>query len=82
MSQEIKIILIWSNEMKSHILLEKAFSYENNSHKLLPENCFYDRKNGLWRTKNTGDVMMVSNFAQRPETKKCDIETGEDQKGE
>ena len=31
---------------------------------------------------STGEVMMVSHFAQRPETKKCDIETGEDQKGE
>lgn len=68
--------------MKSHILLEKSFCYENKPRKLTPENCYYDRKNGLWRIESTGEVMMVSDFAQRPETKKCDIETGEDQKGE
>lgn len=68
--------------MKRHILLEKAYTYDNVSHELKPEGCSYDRICGLWRMDSTGEVMMMSNFAQKPETKKCDVETGEDQKGE
>ncbi|MFV0361611.1 MAG: hypothetical protein ACK5LL_00770 [Suipraeoptans sp.] len=68
--------------MKKHILLEKAYTYENIPKKLTPDGCSYDRKRGLWKVDDTGEVMMVSNFARRPETKKQDIETGEDQKGE
>ena len=68
--------------MKQHILLEKAYTYDNVPRELTPEGCSYDRECGLWRVDNTGEVMMLSNFAQKPETKKCDIETGEDQKGE
>ena len=68
--------------MKQHILLEKAYVYDDIPRKLLPEGCSYDRKDGLWRIDATGEVMMVSDSAQRPETKKCDVETGEDQKGE
>lgn len=49
---------------------------------LKPQGCSYDRVSGLWRVDSTGEVMMVGNYAQRPETKKCDVETGEDQKGE
>lgn len=68
--------------MKQHILLEKAFTYENIPQKLTPDDCSYDRKGGLWRVDSTGEAMMTSDFAQKPQTKKCDVETGEDQKGE
>lgn len=65
-----------------HILLEKAYTYENIPKKLTPEGCFYDRNSGLWRVTDTKEVMMVGNYALKPQTKKADIETGEDQKGE
>lgn len=68
--------------MKKHILLDKAYVYEDIPSNLMPEGCYYDRACGLWRVDNTGEVMMIGNCAQRPETKKCDVETGEDQKGE
>lgn len=68
--------------MKEHILLDKAYIYEDVPDKLVPESCFYDREGGFWRLRNTGEVMMIGNNAQRPGTKKCDVETGEDQKGE
>lgn len=68
--------------MREHILLEKAYVYENISRDLKPNGCTYDRNSGLWRVDDTGEVMMVSNYAQKPQSKKCDIETGEDQKGE
>lgn len=68
--------------MKEHILLEKAYVYEDVPKQLTPEGCFYDRTSGLWREDGTGDILMLSNNARKPKTKKCDVETGEDQKGE
>lgn len=68
--------------MKEHILLDKAFVYENVEKELKPEGCSYDRTCGLWRVDSTGDIMMLSDYARKPQTKKCDVETGEDQKGE
>lgn len=68
--------------MREHVLLDKAYVYEDIPRELTPQGCSYDRRAGLWRFDSTGEVMMISDYAQRPETKKCDIETGEDQKGE
>lgn len=68
--------------MKEHILLDKAYVYEDVAKELSPKGCFYDRHCGLWRVDNTGEIMMIGNHVQRSETKKCDVETGEDQKGE
>ena len=68
--------------MKEHILLDKAFVYTDVSKKLTPEDCTYDRNCGLWRMNSTGEVMMIGDYAQKPQSKKCDVETGEDQKGE
>ena len=68
--------------MNRHVLLDKANAYENVSKDLRPENCYYDRKDGLWRVEETANVMMVSDYARKPQSKKWDIETGEDQKGE
>lgn len=68
--------------MKEHILLEKAYVYNDVPKRLTPEGCSYDRNSGLWRMDRTGEVMMISNYAQKPQSKKCDVETGEDQKGE
>ena len=73
---------ILGGSMKEHILLEKAYIYEYIPKKLTPEGCSYDRVCGLWRVDKTGEVMMIGNYAQKPASKKCDIETGEDQKGE
>lgn len=68
--------------MKQHIILERAYVYDNPRHESVPEGCTYDRKCGLWRVNETNEVMMTSDIAEKPETKKCDVETGEDQKGE
>lgn len=68
--------------MKKHILLDKAHVYENIDRDMNPKDCSYDRIAGLWRVNSTGEIMMISSSVQKAETKKCDIETGEDQKGE
>ena len=47
----------------------------------LPDNAVYDRNCGYWVT---GDKPLVhtSSFIDKQDSKKCDQETGEDQKGE
>lgn len=68
--------------MKQHILLGKAYCYPEPGEAQIPENCTFIQKNGYWRNNSTGEIMMLSNDPRRPQTKKADIETGEDQKGE
>lgn len=68
--------------MRRHILLEKACCYPEPREALVPDNCTFIQKNGYWRNNSTGEIMMLSNDPCCPQTKKEDIETGEDQKGE
>jgi hypothetical protein len=70
--------------MRQHILLERAFVY-NQSHKLTkPKGYVYDDVRGAWVNSGTVELMVESKDTERPKprTKKADIETGEDQKGE
>lgn len=68
--------------MKQHILLEKAFCYPEPATLDLPADCIFEERRGYWKNKYTGEIMMLSNDPRRPQTKKYDVETGEDQKGE
>lgn len=68
--------------MRKHILLEKAFSYPEPTEKLIPQNYTFVEQCGYWKDSMTGEIMMLSNHPCRPQTKKEDRETGEDQKGE
>lgn len=68
--------------MKQHILLEKAHRYSMPMTTPLPENCTFNEQSGYWVDNNTGEIMMLSEDPKRPQTKKFDRETGEDQKGE
>lgn len=65
-----------------HVLIEKAYVYEDIKRESSPQECFYDRSCGFWRVSSTGEIMMISDYSRKPQSKKCDIETGEDQKGE
>lgn len=68
--------------MKQHILLEKAYRYPDPKKIPMPENCTFVQHSGYWRNNITGEIMMLSDTPRRPQSKKQDIETGEDQKGE
>jgi len=68
--------------MAQHILLAKAYCYPEPAETLKPENCTFVEEKGYWQNNITGEIMMLSNDSRRPQSKKCDIETGEDQKGE
>jgi len=66
-----------------HILLEKAFRYNVPKQK---RNLFRDYKynniKGYWVNVKNGNALMLENGDFKPRTKKEDIETGEDRKGE
>lgn len=64
-----------------HILLTNATRRPYCEAAELPEGSVYDDVSGLWRLE--GGKILVHDAAFRSQkTKKCDQETGEDQKGE
>lgn len=68
--------------MKEHILLENAHRYAEPSESIYPDGYLFQEIQGYWTNSTTGEVMMLSEDPRRPLSKKCDRETGEDQKGE
>ena len=65
-----------------HPLLERAHRYVRREVDLAPAGCLYDDTVGAWRFIETGDLWVETPGHVGPKTKKADIETGEDQKGE
>lgn len=68
--------------MRDHILLEKAFRYEEPLEVPIPQDCIFNEARGYWVNHKTNEVMMLMTERPIPQSKKCDRETGEDQKGE
>jgi hypothetical protein len=68
--------------MKEHILLEKAHRYTEQSVVPVPGDCVFQEKRGYWIKCSTNEIMMLSSSRPLLQSKKCDRETGEDQKGE
>jgi len=70
----------------NHFILKKAFIYPKRTPVRNPEDCEYLSKFGAWFRNFEGRkiVLMRSSDPDKPEprTKKADIETGEDLKGE
>lgn len=64
-----------------HIILEKAKKYLTND-KTSQVDYYYSEKDGFWINKNSGEALVFEDGFSSLATKKCDIETGEDQKGE
>jgi hypothetical protein len=65
-----------------HILLERAHSYKPSKQEDTPQGCHYDLITGAWIIDGTTDLLVNSKERPRPVSKKNDIETGEDQKGQ
>ena len=68
--------------MKDNIIIEKAKKYNIPNQNLTPNGCTYKAQGGFWVDNSSNIAMMKSDKPQKPTSKKCDIETGEDQKGE
>lgn len=65
-----------------HPLLARAKRYTQRKIDLAPPGCSYDTAVGAWRCIETGELWVDTSSRVGPRTKKNDIETGEDQKGE
>lgn len=68
--------------MAKHILLEQAFKYDVSISEGEPEGCTFNQRRGYWVSDLTGQALMESDAPRPSISKKCDRETGEDQKGE
>lgn len=68
--------------MNTHLLLEKAYIYPLPKELHSPSGCTFDHDKGYWVHDETSQPLVTLKDHPKLETKKCDIETGEDQKGE
>lgn len=66
----------------SHFLINNAYRY-SLTHETSPETfCSYSKSKGYWVNNKTGEPMVASSCDIGPASKKADVETGEDMKGE
>lgn len=65
-----------------HILLTKAKKYHEKKARLQPKGFQYNNKFGYWISNADGSAYVLNQNFCSPASKKHDIETGEDQKGE
>lgn len=68
--------------MKKHILLEKAFIYPLPKTQPDMNGCYFDFKAGYWKIDINASPVVFGSDRPKPQSKKADVETGEDKKGE
>jgi hypothetical protein len=66
----------------AHILLERAFNYIKRKEIKPPLGFYYDRMAGAWLSRVDSTLLINTTGFPQISTKKQDIETGEDQKGQ
>jgi hypothetical protein len=68
--------------VKNHLLLDKAYIYPATRLPTVPADCHYDYDKGYWVHNGTGKPFVTLDDHQALMSKKRDVETGEDEKGE
>lgn len=68
--------------MNNHILIKHAKRKPFSSAPQMPDGATFDSKKGYWIAKNSAPLVSPNSSYGEQVTKKCDQETGEDQKGE
>lgn len=68
--------------MGKHILLDKAFIYPLPKSEPDMSGCSFDYSAGYWKIDEDESPYILNNNRPRPQSKKADVETGEDRKGE
>lgn len=68
--------------MSKHIMIEKAHVFTKGRKENNLEMHYFDNEKGYWRNKTTNIPSILDDEFKKPGTKKCDVETGEDRKGE
>jgi hypothetical protein len=66
----------------THILLKKAFRFSKRKDIEAPLDFIYNRSIGAWKSKVDNSLLINNKDFPAVSTKKCDVETGEDQKGQ
>ncbi len=67
----------------SHFLIDRSFKYDASVKQSPFDNGYiYDEERGYWREKLGDRPLMHIENEFKPQTKKADVETGEDRKGE
>ncbi|MBI2844607.1 MAG: hypothetical protein HYX78_14530 [Armatimonadetes bacterium] len=67
---------------RQHVLLEQAQTYRRYTGDLSPEGCRYDVAIGAWIVEEEDTLLVRTTARKPPQTKKQDVETGEDRKSE
>lgn len=67
--------------MAKHILLEYSTRRKHAEVPDLPDDAIYDHSAGFWIQRGR-PLVETAEFQNNRASKKCDLETGEDQKGE
>lgn len=67
---------------RQHILLKKAVTGSRFTGDLSPAGCQYDTSIGAWVVDDSGALLAQTAGRARPTSKKSDLETGEDRKGD
>jgi hypothetical protein len=65
-----------------HPLLQRATKYPRPNRDLTPTGCTYDSLAGAWVDDDSGVLLVDKIYRPGVLTKKADVETGEDQKGQ
>lgn len=68
--------------MNNHVLIEMASKKIDKEMPDMPEGAFYNLRKGIWEDEMQNPLVKDVAFRIKKTTKKADIETGEDQKGE
>lgn len=64
-----------------NLVIEKAFRYNEKTDSSINIDAIYNEKLGFWIAEES-IPLIESNNIFKPQSKKCDVETGEDRKGE
>ena len=67
--------------MSEHILIAYATRRPYRTTPIMPDRAEYDPAKGYW-LKDDEPLVATAEFTENSQSKKCDQETGEDQKGE
>jgi len=65
-----------------NLIIEKSFKYNNKISEKISENTYYAQDLGFWVFSDDHSPLVFSSSSYKPQSKKCDVETGEDKKGE
>ncbi len=68
--------------MPKHVLLSNSIKFKMNNVDTSMPGFYYDINKGYWLSVDETTPYIMDSRSIKPSSKKCDVETGEDMKGE